>query len=75
MAFSLSYRRLVEAVLAVVATAAMFYFGNGLEPWWPLMWFAPLPPQTRSSMIRLLIRVSIPSGYFGSGSVKLTHHR
>jgi apolipoprotein N-acyltransferase len=21
----------------------MFYFGNGLEPWWPLMWFAPLP--------------------------------
>ena len=43
MAFSLSYRRLVEAVLAVVATAAMFYLGNGLEPWWPLMWFAPLP--------------------------------
>ena len=43
MAFSLSYRRLVEAVLAVVATAAMFYFGNGLEPWWPLMWFFPLP--------------------------------
>ena len=40
MAFSLSYRRLVEAVLAVVATAAMFYFGNGLETWWPLMWFA-----------------------------------
>jgi apolipoprotein N-acyltransferase len=21
----------------------MFYFGNGLEPWWPLTWFAPLP--------------------------------
>jgi len=43
MAFVISYRRLVETVLAVVATAAMFYFGNGLEPWWPLMWFAPLP--------------------------------
>jgi hypothetical protein len=43
MAFSLRCRRLVEAVLAVVATAAMFYFGDGLEPWWPLMWFAPLP--------------------------------
>src|SRR5580704_12834723 len=40
MAFSLGYRRLAEAVLAVVATAAMFYFGNGLETWWPLMWFA-----------------------------------
>ena len=21
----------------------MFYFGNGLDPLWPLMWFAPLP--------------------------------
>src|SRR5271170_2180616 len=43
MAFAFSYRREVEAVLAIVATAAMFYFGDGLEPWWPLMWFAPLP--------------------------------
>jgi apolipoprotein N-acyltransferase len=33
----------VNAVLAIVATAVMFYFGNGLDPWWPLMWFAPLP--------------------------------
>jgi apolipoprotein N-acyltransferase len=43
MASALSYRQPVETVLAIVATAAMFYFGNGLEPWWPLMWFAPLP--------------------------------
>ncbi|MCU1224510.1 MAG: hypothetical protein JWQ42_2603 [Edaphobacter sp.] len=43
MAFAHSYRRVVEVVLATLATAAMFYFGNGLEPWWPLMWFAPLP--------------------------------
>ncbi|HEV2289654.1 MAG TPA: nitrilase-related carbon-nitrogen hydrolase [Candidatus Acidoferrales bacterium] len=21
----------------------MVWFGNGLNPWWPLMWFAPLP--------------------------------
>jgi apolipoprotein N-acyltransferase len=33
----------METVLAIVATAVMFYFGNGLEPSWPLMWFAPLP--------------------------------
>jgi apolipoprotein N-acyltransferase len=33
----------METVLAIVATAAMFYFGNGLNPSWPLMWFAPLP--------------------------------
>ena len=43
MASALSYRRLVESVLATSATAAMFYFGNGLDPLWPLMWFAPLP--------------------------------
>jgi apolipoprotein N-acyltransferase len=43
MAFALSYRRVVKAVLAIVASAVMLYFGNGLKPWWPLMWFAPLP--------------------------------
>src|SRR5262249_29093259 len=32
-----------ETVLTIAASAAMFYFGNGLEPWWPLMWFAPFP--------------------------------
>ena len=43
MASALSYRRFVESVVATTATAAMFYFGNGLDPLWPLMWFAPLP--------------------------------
>ena len=38
-----SYRRWVQAVLATLATAAMLYFGNGLEPLWPLMWFATVP--------------------------------
>ena len=36
-------RTTVEGVLATLATGLMFYFGNGLEPWWPLMWLAPLP--------------------------------
>jgi apolipoprotein N-acyltransferase len=43
MAFAISYQRTIEAILAIIASATMFYFGNGLEPWWPLMWFAPLP--------------------------------
>src|SRR5882724_506878 len=25
------------------ATAVLVWFGNGLNPWWPLMWFAPFP--------------------------------
>ena len=43
MAFAVRYRQAVNALLAIVAAAVMFYFGNGLDPWWPLMWFAPLP--------------------------------
>jgi apolipoprotein N-acyltransferase len=43
MAFAVSYQRTMEGILAVIASAAMYYFGNGLEPWWPLMWFFPLP--------------------------------
>ena len=38
-----SFRTGVTAILAAAATAAMLWFGNGLDPWWPLMWFAPLP--------------------------------
>ncbi|MDE1178719.1 MAG: hypothetical protein PW789_19260 [Edaphobacter sp.] len=36
-------RTIVEGVIATAITALMIYFGNGLEPWWPLMWLAPLP--------------------------------
>ena len=35
--------RIASALLAIIATAAMLYFGDGLIPRWPLMWFAPLP--------------------------------
>lgn len=31
------------ALAASAATAALLYFGNGLMPRWPLVWFAPLP--------------------------------
>lgn len=30
-------------VAAAAATAVLVYFGNGLDPLWPLMWVAPLP--------------------------------
>ncbi len=32
-----------QALVATVASAALFYFGNGLHPLWPLVWIAPLP--------------------------------
>ena len=43
MAFGIKLLRVVEATLACAATATMMYFGNGLNPVWPLMWVAPLP--------------------------------
>ena len=43
MAFSLDLKRKGFAILAVVASALLFWFGTGLDPLWPLLWFAPLP--------------------------------
>jgi apolipoprotein N-acyltransferase len=31
------------APVAVASTAALYYFGTGLNPLWPLAWLAPLP--------------------------------
>ncbi|MGD0669171.1 MAG: nitrilase-related carbon-nitrogen hydrolase [Bryobacteraceae bacterium] len=43
MAFATDYRRGGAALLAVVSTAVLVWFGTGLNPAWPLIWFAPLP--------------------------------
>lgn len=43
MAFERNLRAAVETLAAVAASAGLFYFGNGLEPRWPLVWLAPLP--------------------------------
>jgi apolipoprotein N-acyltransferase len=43
MASAPDLRRAVAAALAVALTAILTWFGTGLHPWWPLLWFAPLP--------------------------------
>lgn len=43
MAFATNYRRAGVALLAIAVTAALVWFGNGLNPYWPLLWFAPIP--------------------------------
>lgn len=40
---SANSRHLGLAFLAAVSTGALVYFGTGLHPRWPLMWFAPIP--------------------------------
>ena len=43
MAFAIEPRRVVIALLVAAATAILVWFGTGLFPLWPLLWFAPLP--------------------------------
>lgn len=53
MASAVNPRSIVLAALAVLCSATLIWFGNGLDPWWPLFWFAPLPVllfASRSSM-------------------------
>lgn len=43
MAFVPELRRVIGAAAAIAATAVLVWFGTGLDPAWPLLWFAPLP--------------------------------
>lgn len=36
-------RRCAAAAIAIASTAVLAWYGNGLNPIWPLMWVAPLP--------------------------------
>ena len=42
MAFAISPRAGTQ-LLVIATTAILVWFGYGLDPWWPLMWFAPIP--------------------------------
>jgi apolipoprotein N-acyltransferase len=42
MAFAPKQRNLINAAAATAATAVLVWFGTGLDPLWPLLWFAPL---------------------------------
>jgi apolipoprotein N-acyltransferase len=48
--------KLLLVIVAGTTTAALLYFGTGLHPIWPLLWFAPVPviaiaPQLRASQV------------------------
>ena len=43
MAFASNARRIAIALVVIAVSAVLVWFGNGLDPWWPLLWFAPLP--------------------------------
>ena len=43
MESAIETRKVISAAAVFAATAVLVWFGNGLTPWWPLMWLAPLP--------------------------------
>ncbi len=43
MAYASKVKQLAFELGAIVVAASLFWFGTGLHPYWPLLWFAPLP--------------------------------
>lgn len=39
MAYAVDYRRLSLGLAEVLASATLVWFGTGMQPLWPLMWF------------------------------------
>ena len=43
MAFESRSQLIITALLASFLTVILVWFGSGLNPWWPLLWLAPVP--------------------------------
>ena len=43
MPFARDHNRILIGVAAMLATAALAFYGTGLQPLWPLLWIAPVP--------------------------------
>jgi apolipoprotein N-acyltransferase len=74
MAFANRYSRFIAGLLTIGVTATLFWFGNGLNPIWPLMWFAPLPVLVFAS--RNSWRATAVTAFFSVwlGSLNLWHY-
>jgi apolipoprotein N-acyltransferase len=69
-----SLKNVVLALVAVIATASLVWFGSGLYPLWPLMWLAPLPVLLVASRTSWWWALAAAiSGWF-LGSLNLWHY-
>ena len=76
MEFASSRRDWKIAPVVFLLTASMVWFGNGLHPLWPVLWFAPLPVllfALRSSW-RSAAAVAAISWLAGCGSLREALH-
>ena len=74
MASANNYQRFAAGLLTIGATATLFWFGNGLNPIWPLVWFAPLPVLVFA--LRSSWRAAAVTAFFSVwlGSLNLWHY-
>ncbi len=67
--------RATAALCAVALTSLLLWFGNGLNPWWPLMWFAPLPVLLFAAGSRSWLASALVAGSsWLLGSLSLWHY-
>jgi apolipoprotein N-acyltransferase len=67
-------RDTLTALTVFSATALLVWFGNGLTPWWPLMWLAPLPLFWFSLRSRWWSAGLMAAGSWLAGSVNLLEY-
>jgi apolipoprotein N-acyltransferase len=63
MEFASKRGGIVAATFAVGVSAVLVWFGNNLDPYWPLLWLAPLPVLVialRGSALRACFAVGLP---------------
>ena len=74
MGFASKQRSLIYALLATATTAVLVYFGTGLFPLWPLMWFAPIPVLLFASRSSWWAAALVAFGALFLGDLNLLHY-
>ena len=74
MAFANDGRRYGTALLAAASTAVLVWFGTGLYPKWPLLWFAPLPVLLFASRNSAWRTALTAASSWLAGSLNLWHY-
>jgi apolipoprotein N-acyltransferase len=74
MAFVRDPRRAAFGCAAVLLTALLFWFGTGMTPWWPLLWFAPLPVLLFAAGARGWTAALVAGAGWFLGSLNVWHH-
>src|SRR4051812_4178993 len=74
MAFARDPLRVAFGCAAVLLTALPVWFGTGMAPWWPLLWFAPLPVLLFAADARGWTAALVAGAAWFLGSLNVWHH-